>query len=444
MKIQWKKMLCSIIIGIILIGEINIPVKVEASSVNQSNENLQSNTDIYSPATASVLGVLEQKVTQDEFNTVNDLISKINLKKANRRCTNNYIPTEEEQGLITQLSSYLDGLTLKYIDGAKQALENGPDFDLDLDLPENNAIIKNLKQTLTNSDYKKLTSLYNQYRTENKEATLDKIYSILSKYESLDADAVFKNIFRAKMLMKGQFKINHNDLSIQSLNPKKYGLTQLSDKQMKQYKKVWAMVKQILPSDYFGQFVEFDIFTDGKGGAAAYVTNMDHSGKTWKLCIDPADIENELIFSYYVIHEYSHYVSLNSNQVKYFDVDQSLMPSFSDYTDDDMVANTDSYLNAFYQEFWASIMDDRSADMDNVLFYVRHYDEFVNAYAATKCSEDFAVMFSIYVLGLGEDVMTAEEKKKIDFFDQYPELKQIKQQILENMEKNNYDVAVSD
>ncbi len=445
MKIQWKKVICSIIIGIVLAGEVNIPVNVAAAAtVNQSNQNLQclsTNTYDLAAQVSSLLGVLEQKVTVEERNTISGLISKIDNLQDNREASNIYVPTNDEQRLTTQLCSYLDGLTLKYINGAKQALEYGSGFKSGLQLPENNVIINNLKQTLSTADYKKITKLYNQYRKESKDDYFDKIYSILSKYKSLDVDAVFYNIIGADMPMKGQFKINQDDLSLKYMNPKKYGLTKLTEKQIKKYQKVWSMVKQILPPDYFSQFIEFDIASDGEYGTMAYVLQMDKSGKTWKLCIDPADMEDKTNFALTIIHEYSHYLSLNNNQVKYFAADQSLMPSFDDYTDNEVVANEDSYLNDFYQEFWSGIEDDWSADTDNVLFYVRHYDEFVTEYAATQCAEDFSETFSYYVLG--KEDATVDQQKKIDFFDQYPKLKQMKQEILENIKKNNYDTAIS-
>ena len=444
MKIQWKKVACSVIIGIILSGEVSIPINVSAATANQENQNLQrlsKNTYDLTEQVSDLLGALDLKVTVEERNTISGLICKIDNLQDSREKDNVYVPTSEEQQLITQLCSYLDGLTLKYMNGAKQALEYGTGLSSGLQLPENNVIINNLKQTLSTTDYKEIKKLYNQYRSESYEYYLNEIYDILSKYKSLDTDAVFYNILGADMPMKGQFKINQDDLSLKYMNPKKYGLSKLSEKQMKEYKKVWSMVKQILPPDYFSQFVEFDIASDGEYGTMAYVLQMDKSGKTWKLCIDPADIENKTDFALTVVHEYSHYLSLNNSQVKYFTADQSLMPSFDNYTDYEIVANEDSYLNDFYQEFWADIKDDWGADTDNALFYVRHYDEFVTEYAATQCAEDFSETFAYYVLGKWNP--TADQKKKIEFFDQYPELKQMKQEILENMDKNNYDVVMS-
>lgn len=404
-------------------------------------KSLYSNESDINQKVTNILGVLNQDVTLDERNTICKMMDLIEYDKAEQRLRNTFSKSEEEDRVIQRMCAYLDGLTLKYINGAKQELQYWNAYSENYELPKNNPVIKNLKKTLSINDYKRIIKLYNWYREDNSDVLLNKIYETLEHYNQLDVDAVYYNIFHTNMMTLGQFKMNHKDSSIQYMDPKRYGLSDLSKKEIKKYKMIWSSVKQILPADCFREFLEFDIASDGIYNIMAYVAQMDDSGKTWKLCIDPADVDNKLELARTVVHEYAHYLSLNNEQVTYFAADKNLVPSFYNYTDYELVAKEDSYLNQFYQAFWADIEDDREADEGNALFYVRHYNEFVSEYAATRCVEDFAETFSYYVLG--KEDATEQQKKKMKFFDQFETLKQVKQEILENMEACQFDAIKS-
>lgn len=439
MKKQSVKFVSALLIGIMLAGETAIPASAAVEPLYQNQNVLQkvySNNDSLKEGVSNLLGSLDTEVTEEERTTVNKMMSILSDIEAEREEKNQFEATKEEEDIAFRLCAYLDGLTLKYINGAKQVLDYGSFFGNGSELPENNVIIKNIKKTLSAKDYKKIVKLYNQYIENEKDSIYNKMYEILSKYKKLDAQAVCDNIIGVNMPMKGQFEINHKNLSVSYLNPQKYGLSKLSKKQVKKYKKVWDEVKKILPANYFSTFKEFDIASDGKYGTMAYVMQMDATGKTWKMCIDPADMKNKTDFALTVVHEFSHYVSLNHRQVNYFSADENLMPSFEQYWDYEVLANQDSYLNLFYQKFWSDVDADWKADPDNSLFYVRHYKEFVTEYAATQCAEDFAETFSFYVLG--KEDATKEQEEKMAFFDQFPELKQMKQEISNNIEENNY------
>ncbi len=59
----------------------------------------------------------------------------------------------------------------------------------------------------------------------------------------------------------------------------------------------------------------------------------------------------------------------------------------------------------------------------------------MTGYAATECAEDLAESFSAYVLLKSADTPTLQAK--FEFFDKYPELRKVKEQILKKIEEND-------
>ena len=75
--------------------------------------------------------------------------------------------------------------------------------------------------------------------------------------------------------------------------------------------------------------------------------------------------------------------------------------------------NDNSYLNKFFQKFWADIYREYTyggtKNMSHYDFYKKYYDRFVTSYAATNPTEDIAESFSAFVLW---DDETIDNKKK--------------------------------
>lgn len=410
-------------------------LNVEDTEIYYSAQD--TSNDDFNKRLSNILGTLESKISEKEKQKVSDLLKKVSQFETTRYEKGITTPTKDERIAIRFLNNYLNNLTLKYIDGAKEYAEYLKSAYSTTKLSKNNPIIENIKSDIKSNDYKKIKNLYGKYvKDQNQIAEIaDEIYSILLKYKKLDADAVLTNIFTVEYGLKGQFSINPSNLSIKYINPKGTGLKLLTAKEIKQYKNVWAQVKQILPSSILGAFLEFDISSDGEYGIAAYVEQLDAEGKYWRISIDPEDMKDKNEFYHTVIHEYAHYVSLNNTQVNYYSNDYSLKPSNEVYNDSYMVVKKESYINDFYNRFWKDIIVDRNADTSNQLFYCRHYTDFISSYASTSCTEDFAECFSYYVLPPND--LTDEMKEKLAFFDKYPELVQLKNQILQNMKDNN-------
>ena len=186
------------------------------------------------------------------------------------------------------------------------------------------------------------------------------------------------------------------------------------------FRSLWEDMYAALPQGAWADFSRLIIFTDGEDETLAYVYPADDAGDRWVVAVDPADAGDWHWFLETVLHEYAHYVTLNSSQVTY-----TREQTVSTYNEEGMVSSDGSYLNAFYQAFWADYLDDRLANQDSYNFFLRHEDDFITAYASTDPSEDIAECFTYFVLG--EPVRgDAVWEQKLDFFYQYPELEQFR------------------
>lgn len=149
------------------------------------------------------------------------------------------------------------------------------------------------------------------------------------------------------------------------------------------------------------------------------------------------------------LHEYAHMFTLDEGQIE---IDDEVL-----YSDDDEdwkeaekkcstlftvwgCAKEDSYLYAFYKEFWEDIHDEYE-DINwyhqayYKKFFTRHEDRFYTSYQGTRPEEDIADSFSIFVMQPSEVAFEAEEMKdeKLAFFYEYDELVNLRTEILENI-----------
>ena len=116
------------------------------------------------------------------------------------------------------------------------------------------------------------------------------------------------------------------------------------------------------------------------------------------------------------------------------------------YSDVPGCMNGNSYLNLFFQKFWADIspsfkwyyeFDDNDKFEDhNALFYKKHSTQFVTDYAATNPDEDFAESFTAFVLKekpTKSTVSFIHSDQKILFFYDFPELVEMRDFIRSNL-----------
>ncbi len=152
------------------------------------------------------------------------------------------------------------------------------------------------------------------------------------------------------------------------------------------------------------------------------------------------------------MHEFGHLLTLGPGQVP------PSIAVFNNPDDDDIFldevsacpqyfpghgcANPDSYVNTFYDQFWTDIYDEWNEinlEEDEDVYYERldafynkYQNQFVTDYAATNPEEDMAETWSFFVLGSQPDSDIIAEEKVL-FFYQYPELVELREQILNNL-----------
>jgi hypothetical protein len=165
--------------------------------------------------------------------------------------------------------------------------------------------------------------------------------------------------------------------------------------------------------------------------------------------VDIVDSDDKLDLTYTLIHEYAHLLTLGPNQVT------PSMAVFNNPDDNDIYyeeasacpvyfpgegcSNRDSYINAFFNRFWADIHeewqdinlieddDEYYEALDN--FYYDYEGRFLTDYAATNPEEDIAEAFSFFVLSPRPGWSTIAEEKILFFYD-YPELVRLRDEII--------------
>ncbi|WLR42523.1 hypothetical protein LC087_17820 [Bacillus carboniphilus] len=180
---------------------------------------------------------------------------------------------------------------------------------------------------------------------------------------------------------------------------------------------LWRLFTQVIPMNQRQMIGEFGVFTDGIGTTLAYVEPLDKDPIQWTLRIDPADTTSFPDFIYTIVHEFGHLLTLKNSEIP---------------------IHEDSYLQLFMDQFWDHIYDewierDVFEDEDEQLkFYDNYPDKFVTDYAASHPEEDIAESWVYFVLG---EKPTGEEiwEQKILFFYGFPELVQLRSEILQNI-----------
>lgn len=215
------------------------------------------------------------------------------------------------------------------------------------------------------------------------------------------------------------------------------------------HKEIWRYYTALIPPEQRASLAEYSIVTDGAGNILAAVAQTTYDPSLWALEVDVQDSEDKLNLTYTLIHEYAHLLTLGPDQVVpsqavfddpanddvYFD-EVSACP---DYFPGEGCSLSDSYINAFFNEFWTDIHEEWQ-DLNLIehddeyyealdAFYFEYEDRFLTDYAATNPEEDIAETFTFFVLLPRPNGDTIAEEK-ILFFYRYTEIVQLRDEIL--------------
>ena len=212
---------------------------------------------------------------------------------------------------------------------------------------------------------------------------------------------------------------------------------------------VWNYFTSIIPVDERKFLTEYSITTDGMDNTLAAVVQTYDDPNHWSLEVDILDITDTYNLTFTLVHEFGHLLTLNAEQVppslRVFnnpddeDIYWEEVDTCLEYFPGEGCSTSTSYINAFYDRFWADIYtewdevnyetdDDAYYEaLDN--FYYKYEDQFITDYAVTNPEEDIAESWSFFVLSpKPRGDMIAEQK--VLFFYEYPELVQLRDEIL--------------
>ena len=218
------------------------------------------------------------------------------------------------------------------------------------------------------------------------------------------------------------------------------------------HQQIWQYFTTLIPTDYRVTLSEYSIMTDGQDNVLAAVAQTYDDPALWGLEVDIVDSSDYYYLTFTLVHEFAHLLTLSPAQVppseaifndpENIDIYMQEVSACPNYFPGEGCANEDSYLNAFFDEFWVDIYDEWNEinleeddeayyeKLDD--FYYNYQDQFLTDYSATHPVEDIAEAFSFFVFSEKPAGDTIAEQK-ILFFYQYPELVQLRADILLNL-----------
>lgn len=201
-----------------------------------------------------------------------------------------------------------------------------------------------------------------------------------------------------------------------SLDPKPEGVTA----------EVWDLWIRLVGADAAASSIsQFRVGDSDTSDTLAYVY-QDTNPQFFTLAVNLATADDEQLMVATLVHEYAHVFSFGPTEF------ERKVESCDTFETIEGCALADSYLYAFYEAFWADYTD--RPDLENVdpdiawEFYLAHEEDFVSDYAATNLGEDFAESFMTFVIEeeWSPDTPTGA---KLEFFTQYPELVELREQM---------------
>lgn len=202
---------------------------------------------------------------------------------------------------------------------------------------------------------------------------------------------------------------------------------------------VWNIFRRVSIDPVINKHLQyFAIYNETDTPAVAYVERSGKTGK-WLLAININKIKLRTKRDFFntakvLAHEFSHIISLNTEEILPISERRCKTTYISEGCADD-----DAYIHAFIDDFW-SASDRRSVERfidikdpeelsDAVTsWYQQDPDSYVTPYASTHPSEDFAESFSAYLFD-DPKLYTKTAAKKVEFFEQFSEFRNLKKRI---------------
>jgi len=200
----------------------------------------------------------------------------------------------------------------------------------------------------------------------------------------------------------------------------------------------YSIFGEINTTKYIDNFI---INTDGVDGSLASMYLNDDN--VWGFYVDPADtLEKGKFFdlqdfTYTLVHEFGHLLTLNDSQVDYDNYDE--YNCFTHLLSEGCLYE-DAYSFLYFEKFWSGdLYEDWENNVgydayeeDQSYFYEDHPEVFITEYAATDTDEDIAESFAHFVLTDKPQSNKIMDQKILFFYD-YPELLNMRNTIRKNI-----------
>ena len=315
------------------------------------------------------------------------------------------------------------------------------DQDQDLNTIDWDAELETLKDLVSEDDYEILEKLVNEVASLEEEGNFEEADKVWDEIDTFLGDYPDAEFGGEELTTPAYYNLKNGKL-ILSKNVQDYAdgeVKEVTKEQRILHKQLWERVQKIVPKEYMNMIVAFDLSSDGFGGMAASVVNVDDEATQWIFNYDPADVigdngkyDQDLIDET-MVHEFGHILTLNHTQLMKERNEKS-----TTYTTDEGTMKKESYLNSFYQKFWKDIVQDyrlkdeeyESYDVDKL--YDAESDQFVTDYAATNPAEDIAESFAFFITK-DKPSNNKGSNAKINFFYEYPELVKMRDEIRSNI-----------
>ncbi|WP_345802867.1 hypothetical protein AAIB33_07235 [Microbacterium sp. AZCO] len=189
---------------------------------------------------------------------------------------------------------------------------------------------------------------------------------------------------------------------------------------------VWDRFAELFPADSHPEITMFvAIDAEASGGVDGALERNGIDPEQRYIAIDATDYDEPDELDRTLIHEFTHLVTLRATQVTDAIADE----------DCPLYANRGcplpgSYLEAWETEFWPDAAAPDFDESDESVEERYDADEYVTEYAATNPDEDIAESFASWVVGDTEASVGTTVADKLAFFEDYPELVQLKTHIL--------------
>ena len=197
----------------------------------------------------------------------------------------------------------------------------------------------------------------------------------------------------------------------------------MESEQLQGYRQLWEIIRLLDFNENISLISEFNIRCDGFGKIVGYVSQDPSEPGHWIMTVDPMDLlesDGSKIYEFYItlIHELAHIDSLNASQM----IENGSVTGT--YITDEGQLKTESYLNSFYEKFWMGEFTDDSGTNYN-------RNDFVNRYASTNVTEDYAETFAYWVCTNHDNYKDTAIEEKFNFFSAYEEFNKYRTRIQE-------------